>query len=157
MKFTFYFCGKTTQLYLIEGLRLYTDRINHFIPFDIVTLPAVRKKGKMSEQELKKREGEVVLKRLSTDDFLILLDEKGREYSSPEFSEYINRLLLSGRQQVKFLIGGPYGFSPEIYQRSNYTISLSKMTFSHQMIRLVFLEQLYRAFTIINGMPYHNS
>jgi len=157
MKVSFYLCGKTTQPYLIEGLRLYTERIKHFIPFEIVTLPGVRKKGKMNENELKKKEGEIVLKRLSTSDFLILLDEKGKEYDSKKFSGYIDKLILSGQKQVTFLIGGPYGFSPEIYQHSNHMISLSKMTFSHQMVRLVFIEQLYRAFTIIKGMPYHNS
>jgi len=157
MKITLYLCGKTIKPFLIEGLRMYSERISHFIVFELITMPDVRKRGKMSEMEFKKKEGEVILKRLKRDDILILLDEHGTIYNSMEFSSYLEKQLLLGQKQLNFLIGGPFGFSQDLYNRSNGRISLSRMTFSHQLIRLIFLEQLYRAFTIMKGLPYHNS
>jgi len=157
MKITLYLCGKTIKPFLIEGLRMYSERISHFIVFELITMPDVRKRGKMSEMEFKKKEGEVILKRLKRNDILILLDEHGTIYNSMEFSSYLEKQLLLGQKQLNFLIGGPFGFSQDIYNRSNGRISLSRMTFSHQLIRLIFLEQLYRAFTIMKGLPYHNS
>ncbi|MCD6596528.1 MAG: 23S rRNA (pseudouridine(1915)-N(3))-methyltransferase RlmH, partial [Bacteroidales bacterium] len=127
------------------------------ISFQIEVIPAVKKQKSLSEDELKIKEGGLIMKKIVSSDFVILLDEKGREYSSVQFAEFIERhLALSGKDLI-FVIGGPYGFSKDIYNRANLKISLSQLTFSHQMVRLIFMEQLYRAFTIMKGEPYHHN
>lgn len=157
MKITLIVCGKTSKTFLAEGIGMYLQRIRHLVPFEIITLPDVKKPDKMSEEELKKEEGKVILRNLEAKKYLVLMDERGVEMSSVEMARFLEGNMLSGLKELVFLIGGPYGFSREVYQRANKKISLSKMTFSHQLIRLIFLEQLYRALTIVKGLPYHHS
>lgn len=157
MKFTFLLSGKTNKDYLSEGMKVYERRISRYVPFGIEIAPEVKKKGNFTEQDVKKKEGDVLLKRIPPGVFLALLDERGKEFNSVQFSNYINKHLVETRKDIIFAIGGPYGFSEEILKRADMKISLSKMTFSHQIIRLIFLEQLYRAFTILKGEPYHHA
>lgn len=149
--------GKTVEEYLKTGTSLYEGRISHYAPFSVETIPDLKNAKSMKEDEIKKAEGKAVLERIQPSELLMLLDEKGKEFSSQEFALYIQKIGISaGNRQITFLIGGPYGFSDEVYARANGKISLSRMTFSHQMVRLIFLEQLYRAFTILKGEPYHH-
>ena len=148
--------GKTKFTYLQEGIHDYHKRILHYIDFKEITVPDLRNAGKLNIAEIKKKEGEKVMKLLRKTDFLILLDERGKQFNSEEFSGIIQKSINSGRDIV-FLIGGAYGFSDGIYSRTNDQVSLSKMTFSHQIVRLIFAEQLYRAMTIIRGEPYHHA
>ena len=157
MKIKLLLSGKTDRPYLAEGMHLYEKRLIRYIPFHIEVIPAVKKQKNLKEDELKIKEGKLIMKKIVPGDFVVLLDEKGREYSSVQFAGFIDRhMSLSGKDLV-FVVGGPYGFSIDIYGRANLRLSLSKLTFSHQMVRLIFLEQLYRAFTIIKGEPYHHS
>jgi 23S rRNA (pseudouridine1915-N3)-methyltransferase len=148
--------GKTRFAYLQEGISDYHKRIRHYINFEEITIPDVKKSKSLSIAEIRKKEGEQILKLIDKADFLILLDERGKQSSSEEFAGFIRKNMNSGRDIV-LLIGGAYGFSEEVYLRANDKISLSKMTFSHQLVRLIFAEQLYRAMTIIRGEPYHHS
>ena len=139
----------------VEALvAMYTKRLNHYVRFAITTIADVRNTKKLSETEQKRLEGEAILKLLTDSDHLMLLDEHGAEYRSIEFADMLQRRMLSGTKRLVFLIGGPYGFSDAVYQRANSKISLSKMTFSHQIVRAIFTEQLYRAFTILKNEPY---
>ena len=147
--------GKTVNKHLIACINDYAERIGHYIPFDTCTIPELKNTKALSEEQQKEREGELILQRLSTTDTLVLLDEKGTEFRSIEMAAWLQKKQLSARRLV-FVIGGPYGFSPEVYDRANEKLSLSRLTFSHQMVRLVFVEQLYRACTIIKGEPYHH-
>lgn len=156
MKFTLLLYGKTNKDYLSEGIQIYKKRIERYVPFGIEIAPEIKKKGNYPEQDIKNREGKELLKKIPHDVLLFLLDERGREYNSLEFSNFLNIQLTQARKDIIFVIGGPYGFSDEIINRSNLRLSLSRMTFSHQIIRLIFLEQLYRAFTILKGEPYHH-
>lgn len=156
MKFTLLLSGKTNKNHLSEGIQIYKKRIERYVPFGIEIAPEIKKKGNLTEQEIKNREGKELLKKIPSDALLFLLDERGKEYTSLEFSNFLNIQLTQARKDIIFAIGGPYGFSDEIIKRSNLKLSLSKMTFSHQIIRLIFLEQLYRAFTILKGEPYHH-
>ena len=141
----------------VEALvAMYTKRLNHYVRFAITTIADVRNTKKLSETEQKRLEGEAILKLLTDSDHLMLLDEHGAEYRSIEFADMLQRRMLSGTKRLVFLIGGPYGFSDAVYQRANSKISLSKMTFSHQIVRAIFTEQLYRAFTILKNEPYHH-
>ena len=141
----------------VEALvSMYTKRLNHYVRFAITTIADVRNTKKLSEAEQKRLEGEVILKLISESDHLMLLDEHGLELRSIEFADMLQRRMLSGTKRLVFVIGGPYGFSDAIYQRANSKLSLSKMTFSHQMVRAIFTEQLYRAFTILKNEPYHH-
>lgn len=141
----------------VEALvAMYTKRLNHYVRFAITTIADVRNTKKLSEAEQKRLEGEAILKLLTDSDHLMLLDEHGAEYRSIEFADMLQRRMLSGTKRLVFLIGGPYGFSDAVYQRANSKISLSKMTFSHQIVRAIFTEQLYRAFTILKNEPYHH-
>ena len=133
----------------------YVARIGHYMPFDVVYIPDLKNTKSMSEEQQKEREGELILKQVQAGDTLILLDERGEEYRSVAFARWLERQQFQSKRLV-FVIGGPYGFSPSVYGRSDGKLSLSKMTFSHQMVRLLFTEQLYRACTIIKGEPYHH-
>jgi len=156
MKITLLTLGKTEDKYLIEGIDIYLKRLKHYIPFRIVEIPELKNTKSLSQQQQKSREAELIFKHIQSTDQVILLDENGKDFSSRGFSVYLNKKMVSGLQHLVFVIGGPYGFSQEVYERSNEKISISKMTLSHQMIRLFFTEQVYRAFTILKGEPYHH-
>ena len=155
MKIELWVVGKTAFKYLDEGILLYEKRLRHYTPFELVILPDV-KNPPLSTDALKTKEGEVILNKLTKDDVLILLDENGKQQTSIEFSKFIENQQINSTKRLVFQIGGAFGFSEGVYNRANFKLSLSKMTFSHQMIRLFFAEQLYRAFTIIKGEKYHN-
>lgn len=140
---------------MVEGLEVYTSRLRHYIPFEIVEIPELKNVGAFSRDQIKTREGELILQKIRPQDEVILLDEHGKMMRSIEFASDMQRRLNIGRDLV-FVVGGAYGFSPEVYSRANSKISLSPMTFSHQMVRTIFVEQLYRAFTIIKGESYHH-
>lgn len=147
--------GKTINKHFIAGINDYVERISHYMPFQITTIPELKNTKALTEQQQKEREGEMILKMLQPSDTVVLLDEHGKEYRSIEFASWLERQQQTARRLV-FVIGGPYGFSDAVYDRANQKVSLSKMTFSHQMIRLIFTEQIYRACTIIKGEPYHH-
>lgn len=154
MKIELWVVGKTAFKYLDEGVALYEKRLKHYTPFELVVLPDV--KGPLSIDALKTKEGALILSKLTKDDVFVLLDENGKHQTSIEFSKYVENQQVSATKRLIFQIGGAFGFSDAVYERANLKLSLSKMTFSHQMIRLFFVEQLYRAFTIIKGEKYHN-
>ncbi|MFT5998875.1 MAG: 23S rRNA (pseudouridine1915-N3)-methyltransferase [Neolewinella sp.] len=156
MKVIVYFIGKTTEPYLREGEAIYAKRLKHYLPITFEVLPDIKGAGKMSADKLKEKEGELVLSRLKNDDGLILLDEGGKQYGSVDFAHWLDRQLQQPYRRLIFLVGGAFGFPPAIYERANGKLSLSKMTFSHQMIRLFISEQLYRAMSILRGEKYHN-
>ena len=147
--------GKTVNKHFIAGINDYVERINHYMPFDVVTIPELKNTKSISEEQQKQAEGELILKQLQPSDTVVLLDEHGRQYRSIEFARWLEQKQISARRLI-FIIGGPYGFSKEVYARANEQLSLSLMTFSHQMIRLTFTEQIYRACTINKGEPYHH-
>ncbi|MEW4925471.1 23S rRNA (pseudouridine(1915)-N(3))-methyltransferase RlmH [Algibacter sp. 2305UL17-15] len=148
--------GKTDNKELISLIDTYKNRLGHYINFDLDSIPDLKKTKNLSENEQKVKEGELILKKLAPADTLILLDENGKQFDSIGFSEYLQRHMNSGIKQLVFVIGGPYGFSDDVYKKAKGKIALSKMTFSHQMIRLFFIEQLYRGFTILRNEPYHH-
>lgn len=147
--------GKTVNKHFTAGINDYAERIGHYMPFDMVTIPELRNTKNLTEEQQKVAEGELIFKQLQPSDHVVLLDEHGHEYRSMELARWLEQKQQNARRLV-FVIGGPYGFSPAVYQRANEQISLSRLTFSHQMVRLVFTEQLYRACTIIKGEPYHH-
>lgn len=155
MKTTLILVGKTNGKLFNEGIDDYAKRIGHYTPFAVKVLPELKSTKSLSESQQKDKEGKMILKSISPADFVVLLDEHGTEYRSMEFAKWIEKRRNGGRDFV-FVIGGPYGFSPDVYNRADALISLSRMTFSHQMVRLIFVEQLYRACTIIKGEPYHH-
>lgn len=155
MKVTLLAIGDHEDKYLAEGFSLYEKRLQHYISFDTVLIPSLKKKGQSKEAAMQ-AEAKEILKKLSPADLLILLDEKGKEFSSVELAAQVQKYLNMPGKKMVFLIGGAFGFAPEIYQRANQKISLSKLTFNHQMARLFFLEQLYRTMTILKGEPYHH-
>lgn len=157
MKITLLALGKTEDKYLLEGIEKYLKRLKHYVPFKIVELPELKNTKHLSTDQQKAKEAELIFKQITTTDHLILLDERGMEYSSALFSDFLNKKMIRSVQHLVFVVGGSYGFSNDIYTRSNDKISLSKMTFSHQMVRLFFVEQLYRAYTILKGEPYHHA
>ncbi len=157
MKVSCWFIGKTAFPYLKEGMAVYEKRLGHYLPFESVILPDVKNAGKMKTEQLKKEEAKIVLSKVKSEDYLVLLDEKGRQYSSVEFAQFLEKRLQASHRRLIFLVGGAFGFAPELYERAQAKLSLSKMTFSHQMVRLFFLEQVYRAMTILRGEKYHNS
>ncbi len=148
--------GKTDQANIKELCHDYEKRLSHYIKFSFEVIPDIKKAKGLDETQQKDKEGALILSKIEASDILILLDEKGKEYGSVEFSSFLQKKMNSGLKQLIFVIGGPYGFSNEVYQRSNGKVSLSKMTFSHQMIRPFFIEQLYRAMTILRNEPYHH-
>ena len=156
MSLHFWMIGKTKEKYLLSGIEEYKKRLNRFIKIEQVIIPDVKNAAKIPVVDLKKQEAELVFKQLQPNDYLILLDEKGKQFTSRKFAQLIERRLNNSGQRTIFLIGGAFGFDEALYQRCNAKISVSEMTFSHQLIRLLFWEQLYRAVSIINGLPYHN-
>ena len=155
MKTVLLLVGKTTDKHFQAGMADYESRIVHYMPFSVVVIPEIKNTRSLSSEQQKQKEGELILKSLSPSDTLILLDEKGLEFTSVDFASWLTKQQQGSRRLV-FCIGGPYGFSSDIYDRANGKISLSKMTFSHQMVRVIFLEQFYRACTIMNNEPYHH-
>ena len=156
MKIELAVIGKTSIGYLKQGIDEYIKRLKHYVPFEIKYIDDIKNSKNISEDQQKRTEGAKILSLLDKSDFVVLLDEHGKEYTSMQYSSYIQKRMLSGAKKVVFVIGGPYGFSQEVYDRANDKISFSKMTFNHEMIRLIFTEQLYRAYTIINHEPYHH-
>ena len=148
--------GKTDNQALQSLIDDYTKRLSFYIKFDLEIIPDIKNVKNISESQQKEKEGELILAKLTSTDQLILLDEKGTTFSSVGFSDYLQKKMNSGAKTIVFVIGGPYGFSDEVYQKSQGKISLSLMTFSHQMVRLFFIEQLYRGFTILRNEPYHH-
>tara|TARA_R100001369_G_scaffold75491_1_gene104396 strand:+ start:282 stop:755 length:474 start_codon:yes stop_codon:yes gene_type:complete len=148
--------GKTDSTQLTQLIEEYQNRLKHYIKFELEIIPDIKNTKNLSEKQQKEKEGEAILNKLNPTDSLILLDENGKQKTSVEFSEYLQKKMNSGLKQLVFVIGGPYGFSDAVYQKSQGKISLSKMTFSHQMVRLFMVEQLYRAFTILRNEPYHH-
>lgn len=148
--------GKTDDSNLIELIAQYTKRLSHYVNFSIEIIPDIKQAKNLSESEQKTKEGAQILSKVSPADCVILLDEKGKQFSSVDFAAQLQKRMNSGVKQLVYVIGGPYGFSEEAYQKSQGKISLSHMTFSHQMIRLFFIEQLYRGFTILRNEPYHH-
>lgn len=156
MKIVLLAVGKTSSDYIRTGINVYADRIPHYIPFEIKELPDIRSTKNLDSERQKEMEGKIILKEIANADHLCLLDERGSEFTSRQFSEFISNKMVTLPSRLVFVIGGPYGFSREVYSRANSKISFSKMTFSHEMIRLFATEQIYRAMTILRGEPYHH-
>lgn len=148
--------GKTDDKQLLQLIEQYQKRLKHYIKFNIDIIPDIKNVKNLSEKQQKEKEGELILKKINSTDVLVLLDENGKQFSSIEFSAYLQKKMNTGIKQLVFVIGGPYGFSETVYQKAQGKISLSKMTFSHQMIRLFVVEQIYRGFTILKNEPYHH-
>ncbi|MFK7812326.1 MAG: 23S rRNA (pseudouridine(1915)-N(3))-methyltransferase RlmH [Maribacter sp.] len=148
--------GKTDNKALQQLIAEYENRLKHYVKFELEIIPDLKNAKNLSEAQQKEKEGELILKKLNATDVLVLLDENGKQYSSIDFSNYLQKKMNSGMKQLVFVIGGPYGFSESVYQKAQGKISLSKMTFSHQMVRLFIVEQVYRAFTILKNEPYHH-
>ena len=156
MKIILITVGKTDQQWLSDGIRQYTERLSHFCQFEFQVIPDIRNTRSMEASVQKEREGEQILKLLQPSDDVYLLDDKGLEMTSPQMAQWLEKRMSQSTKRLVFIIGGPYGFSPDVYNRVPGRLSLSRMTFSHQMVRLIFVEQLYRAFSILNNLPYHH-
>ncbi len=156
MKISLILVGKTVNKDFVKLIDEYAGRVKHYIGFEIVTIPELKNTKSLSAEQQKQAEGELILKQLQGGDHVVLLDEHGKEFRSIEFADWMTRKMNTVSKRLVFIVGGPYGFSPSVYDAANEKISLSKMTFSHQMIRLIFVEQVYRAMTIIKGEPYHH-
>ncbi|MGV6832035.1 MAG: 23S rRNA (pseudouridine(1915)-N(3))-methyltransferase RlmH [bacterium] len=156
MQITLLAIGKTDDKQLQQLIDTYQKRLSHYVKFDFEIIPDLKNTKNLSETQQKEKEGEALLKKMQSSDRVLLLDENGKQFSSVAFSQQIQKHMNSGIKRLVFIIGGPYGFSPAIYQRADQKLSLSAMTFSHQMVRLFFIEQLYRAFTILRNEPYHH-
>jgi 23S rRNA (pseudouridine1915-N3)-methyltransferase len=157
MKITFLTVGKTEDAYLKDGIEKYVKRLKHYTRLEMIELPELKNTKALTPEQQKVKEAEMILKKIGVTDHVILLDENGMELTSKQFAGYLNKKAISSGVNLVFIVGGPYGFDEQVYQRANDKLSLSLMTFSHQMVRLFFTEQLYRAFTIIKGEPYHHS
>ena len=155
MKTILLLVGKTIDKHFAAGINDYAARIAHYMPFEIITIPELKNTKSLSEEQQKTMEGELIMKQLQPSDTVVIMDEHGKEYRSIEYARWLEQKRNTARRLV-FIIGGPYGFSPKVYERADEKISLSKMTFSHQMVRLIMTEQIYRACTIIKGEPYHH-
>lgn len=156
MRITLLTVGKTDIKWVSDGIAIYVSRLKHYIPFDIVEIPELKNVSALSKDQIKLREGELILKNIRPSDYVVLLDEHGKEFRSVEYAAWIEERMSRFGNDIVFVIGGAYGFSDDVYRRSDFKISLSKMTFSHQIVRAIFTEQLYRAFTIMRGEPYHH-
>lgn len=156
MKVKLIIIGKTKSKFLLDGENEYQKRLKHYCKFSELIIPNIKKAGKLSKEVLKEKEGYLILGSLKKSDYVILLDDKGLALTSIEFSELLNKKMVSSTNELVFVVGGAFGFSESVYKRANTKLSLSKMTFSHQMVRMIFKEQLYRAFTIIKGEKYHH-
>lgn len=157
MKVEFWVVGKTSFSYLNEGMEIYEKRLRKYLPFKTVIISDIKNAKNLSHETLKEKEGQVILDKLEKGDLLILLDENGKTFTSEKFAEWLNKKLQHSARKMIFLVGGAYGFSDAVYQRAEQKIALSSMTFSHQMVRLFFIEQFYRALTILKNEPYHHS
>jgi 23S rRNA (pseudouridine1915-N3)-methyltransferase len=157
MKIKLICIGKTGKSFLVEGEQTYLNRLKHYLPLEKVEIPDLKNAKKLSKDQIKVEEGKLILDKTNTADHILLLDENGKTFSSEKFAVFIEKQFHIAGKTIVFVIGGAYGFSDEIYSRANGQISISSMTFSHQMIRMIFLEQLYRAMTILKGEPYHHS
>ena len=157
MKVKFICIGKTGKEFLIQGEQEYLNRLKHYVPVERIELPDLKNAKKLTEEQIKVAEGKEILSKVGTAEQLILLDENGSMHTSVQFADFIQQRFNTGGKSLVFVVGGAYGFSDELYARANAKISLSKMTFSHQMVRMIFFEQLYRAMTIIRGEPYHHN
>ena len=156
MKITLLTVGKTDKDWVRQGMDIYISRLKHYIPFSVIEIPELKNVSALTKDQIKAREGELILKNIKPTDDLILLDERGKEYTSVELAKVIQDKISYAGKDMVYVIGGAYGFSEAVYQRANSKISLSRMTFSHQMVRAIFVEQIYRAFTIMRGEPYHH-
>ena len=156
MKITLLTVGKTDKDWVKQGLDIYVSRLKHYIPFVMTEIPELKNVSSLSTEQIKTKEGELILKNVKPNDDVILLDERGKQYTSVELAQVLQDKISYIGKDITFVIGGAYGFSQEVYSRANSKISLSKMTFSHQMVRAIVAEQIYRAFTIIRGEPYHH-
>ena len=156
MKFALLVVGRTVEKHYITAINDYVERIKHYTPFDMEVIPELKNTKSLSMEQQKEKEGELILKALQPGDVVVLLDEHGKEFRSIEFAEWAEKKMHTVNKRLVFIIGGPYGFSKDVYAAAPEKISLSKMTFSHQMIRLIFVEQLYRAMNILAGGPYHH-
>ena len=148
--------GKTKAPYIVKGIEDYLNRIRKYVSFSLIELPDVKNAGRLPEEEQKKLEGKAILSRVSPSDYLVLLDERGREFSSMEFSSHLETIFANGKKKLLLIVGGPYGFSEDVYVRADEKISLSRLTFNHEMVRLFLTEQFYRALTIMRNEPYHH-
>ena len=148
--------GKTKTHYVSEGIDEYLKRLKRYVPFEITEIPDVKNAGRISKEEQKEAEGVQILNRLQPSDHIILLDERGKQYKSIEFADKLQNIMASGKKRLVMVVGGPYGFSKPVYERANELLSLSKMTFNHEMVRLFISEQIYRGMTILRGEPYHH-
>ena len=148
--------GKTDFGWVSEGMSVYASRIGHYVPFSVVEIPELKNVSALSKEQIKEKEGELILRNIKAADRVVLLDEHGKEYRSVEFSSMLEDMMSRGGKDIVFVIGGAYGFSQKVYSRADSLLSLSRMTFSHQIVRALFLEQLYRAFTIMRSEPYHH-
>ena len=156
MKITLLTVGKTDKDWVRQGMNIYMSRLKHYIPFNVVEIPELKNVSALTKDQIKTREGELILKSLRPTDDVILMDERGKQYSSVEFAKILQDKISYIGKDIVFVIGGAYGFSQAVYERADSKISLSRMTFSHQMVRAIFVEQIYRAFTIMRGEPYHH-
>ena len=156
MKISLLVVGKTVEPYFVAGIEEYSKRLAHYVPFEMIVIPELRNTKSLSTDQQKEREADLILKSLLPGDYIVLLDEHGKEFTSMQFASYLEKKMANVARRLVFVIGGPYGFSNRVYQAAHEKISLSKMTYSHQMIRLIFTEQLYRAMTILNNEPYQH-
>lgn len=156
MKVQFWVIGKTTDSYLIDGIKDYNNRLTHYCKYEYIELPSAKIGKNATATDTQNKEAEIVLDKIEKSDFLVILDEQGKNFTSKEFGAFLSNHQMIGTKKLIFLIGGAYGFSDRIYKRANQKIALSKMTFTHQMVRLIFTEQLYRGFTITKGEKYHH-
>ena len=156
MKITLLTVGKTDKDWVRQGLDIYVSRLKHYVPFSITEIPELKNVSALTKDQIKTREGELILKNIRNTDDVIMLDERGKEYSSMELARILQDKMTYGGRDIVYVIGGAYGFSDAVYSRANSKLSLSRMTFSHQMVRAIFAEQIYRAFTIMKGEPYHH-
>ena len=156
MKITLLTVGKTDKDWVKQGLDIYVSRLKHYVPFAMTEIPELKNVSALSKEQIKTREGELILKNIRNSDDMILLDERGKEYSSTDLAKVIQDKITYGGRDIVYVIGGAYGFSEAVYKRADSKLSLSRMTFSHQMVRAIFAEQIYRAFTIMKGEPYHH-
>jgi 23S rRNA (pseudouridine1915-N3)-methyltransferase len=156
MKIALLQVGKTSGKYLTDGINTFKERVRKYNDFEIFTIPDIRSTRNMPAREQITREGEKILKFFKKDDYIVILDDKGKEFSTLEFSSWLEKMFMAQKKRIVFVVGGAWGFSDEIFEMADFNLSLSRLTFSHQMVRLLFLEQLYRAFTVIKGEPYHH-
>lgn len=156
MKIILLTVGKTNDINLVKLVEEYQNRLKFYIPFESVIIPELKNTKNLSISEQQEKEADLILKQIETTDDIVLLDDKGKQFTSVGFSNFLAKKMLASYKRTVFVVGGPYGFSERIYQRANSKLSLSAMTFSHQMVRLIFVEQLYRAMTILKGEPYHH-